>query len=184
MYLNKYIKCLQPTMVILSLFLVSAVHAEKWNYRQNSKINWFEYNAFAFTEAQQKNKPLYIFVYSDLCSWCRKLETETLEKPAIRALLSKRFVPVLVDQQARPALVSQLGISLVPASILITHDGKKLLRFYGFIKEQALLDALNKTLLAWKKGEILEEEFGDQATCCPVPPHAGQSEQSPKGVKP
>lgn len=181
MQLIAYFNITRFGIFLLLLTALSSTHAESWIYKHSSKINWREYNTAAFTEAKQSSKPLYLFVYSDLCAWCRKFETETLEKPAIRAFVETHFIPVLIDQQTQPELASQLGIKLVPASMLITHDGKKLLRFYGVIQEQALLEALNKTLAAWSKGEIPDEEFGDTATCCPVPPHAGESKSQPKG---
>lgn len=154
--------------IVIFIFM-SVAYADAWNYRQHTKINWLDYNADAFLIAKNENKPLYIFIYSDLCSWCRKFETESLEKPAVRNILTNKFVPVALDQQIQPELAKQLGISLVPASLLITPDKKKLLRFYGFLTEAALTDALNKTLLSWQKGEIPEEEFSDESTCCPIP---------------
>lgn len=140
-----------------------------WHYRQNTQIEWRDYNAAAFAEAKKQGKPLYIFIYSDLCSWCRKFETETLEKASIRKIIKNEFIPVAIDQVAQPELAKQLGISLVPASILLTPTSKKLLRFYGVLSEKDFSDALNKTLVSWRKGEIPEEEFGDESTCCPIP---------------
>ncbi len=140
-----------------------------WQYRQHTQIKWREYNAAAFAEAKKQGKPVYIFIYSDLCSWCRKFETETLEKASIRKIIKDEFIPVAIDQVAQPELAKQLGISLVPASILLTPTRKKLLRFYGVLSEKDLSYALGKTLASWRKGEIPEEEFGDESTCCPVP---------------
>ena len=145
-----------------------SVFSETWIYRENTQINWREYNAAAFSESVQKNKPLYIFIYSDECGWCRKFETETLEKQAVRKLLEDKFIPIAVDQLVQPDLARQLGIKLVPGNILLTPDRKKLLRFYGFVKEKELLDVLQKTLTLWKKGVIPENDFGDSSTCCPV----------------
>jgi len=154
---------------ILFILLASTVFAEFWNYRQHTKIKWREYNVAAFSEATEKNKPLYIFVYSDECSWCRKFEIQTLEKGKIRKILEKEFIPIAINQVAQPELVKKLGIKLVPGNILLTPERKKILRFYGFVAETALSDALTKTLNNWRKGEILEEEFGNEKTCCPVP---------------
>lgn len=160
---------LQLMMAAICFSQLSTGFAGAWNYREHTQINWREYDAAAFTEAKQQNKLLYIFIYSDLCAWCRKFETETLEKPAIRQLLQSQFIPVLVDQAKQAELANQLGIKLVPADILVAHDGKRLLRFYGFLPPQALSDALGKTLVSWRKGEIVHDEFGDQSTCCPIP---------------
>jgi len=156
-------------MGILFILLTATVSAEIWSYSQHTKIKWREYNAATFLEAKEKNKPLYIFVYSDECSWCRKFETQTLEKETIRNILEKEFIPIAINQVAQPELAKKLGIKLVPGNILLTPERKKLLRFYGFVTETALSGALTKILNNWRKGEILEEEFGNEKTCCPVP---------------
>ena len=153
---------------IIFLMALSTAQAQAWNYRQHTKINWRDYSSAVFTEAKQYDKPVYVFIYSDQCSWCRKFETETLEKQAIREMLETNFIPVLVNQVTQPDLAKQLGITLVPANILLTHDNKKLLRFYGFLSTQALSDALSQALLSWEKGELPDEEFGDESTCCPI----------------
>ena len=144
-------------------------NTDKWRYHQKTQIKWREYSGAAFLEAKEKNKPLFVFIYSDLCGWCRKFETESLEKPSIKSILSKKFVPVAIDQQTQPELAKQLGVSLVPASLLITPDKQKLLRLYGYLSEKELSDVLSKSLSSWRKGEIPEEEFGDESTCCPIP---------------
>jgi len=153
----------------LFFLIMSTTLAKTWNYKENTKINWREYNVAAFVEAKKKNKPLYIFVYSNECSWCRKFEKETLEKSKIREILEKEFIPVAINQVDQPGLAKKLGIKLVPGNILLTPDKKKLLRFYGFITEAALSNALDKTLINWRNGEVLEEEFGEEKTCCPIP---------------
>ena len=154
---------------VFILFTLSISHAKSESYNQITKINWRSYSKAAFYEAKQKNKPLYIFIYSDSCSWCRKFEKETLEKKIIRELIQTNFIPVLVNQMTQPELARQLGVKLIPANILITADRKKLLRFYGFLTSQALSAALGKTLERWRNGEIPEEDFGNEQTCCPIP---------------
>ena len=154
--------------VVFSL-VMSVVYSKTWNYSQHTKLNWRQYNAAAFLEAKEKNKPLYIFVYSDECSWCRKFEKETLEKINIRKILENEFIPVAINQINRPELAKKLGIKLVPGNILLTPDRRKILRFYGFVTEATLSNVLVKTLKSWRNGEILEEEFGDEKTCCPIP---------------
>jgi len=149
--------------------VMSSVTAKTWNYKENTKINWREYNEATFSEAKEKNKPLYIFVYSDECSWCRKFEIQTLEKETIQNILEREFIPVAINQINRPELAKKLGIKLVPGNILLTPDRRKILRFYGFVTEATLSNVLVKTLKSWRNGEILEEEFGDEKTCCPIP---------------
>ena len=165
----KIVTCIIQVLAGSLLMLVSfSVFSDAWIYRQNTQISWREYNADAFSESVLKNKPMYIFVYSDECIWCKKFETETLEKPAVRALLKDNFIPIVIDQLEQPDLARKLGIKLVPGNVILTPDRKKLLRFYGFVKQTDLITVLEKTLVLWKKGVIPENDFGDDSTCCPV----------------
>ncbi|HEC28542.1 MAG TPA: DUF255 domain-containing protein [Gammaproteobacteria bacterium] len=162
--------------MIMGLFLlqIQHSHAQEWSYMEHSRINWRAYNKNAFLEARKKNRPVFILIFANWCHWCRKLETETLEKENIRKLLETKFIPIAVDHTKQNKLATQLGAKLVPTSIIITHDGKKLLKFFGFITADALEKALNKTLASWKRGEVPEEEFGNKSTCCLIPEHSNK----------
>ena len=163
---NRFSLLLQALVFILA---ISTASATSWDYKQHTKINWRDYNASTFSKAKQENKPLYIFVYSNQCSWCQKFETQTLEKKGVREILEKEFIPIAINQVDNPELVSKLGIKLIPGNILLTPERKKLLRFYGYIAEETFSIVLNKTLESWRRGELPEEEFGDEKTCCPLP---------------
>ncbi len=144
-------------------------NTSEWRYLEHSQIEWRQYNAAAFSEARKADKPLYVFIYANWCQWCKKLETETLETETIRSLLIRESIPVAIDYDKQAELARKLGAKLVPTNILLSPDGKKLLRFYGFLSAKDLSEVLQSVLLAWRRGELPEEEFGDESTCCPVP---------------
>jgi len=168
--MTKNITIINYQVITIMLFLLAVVNvcAEPWAYHRETKINWRQYDKYAFAEAKDKNKPLYIFVYSDECSWCRKFETESLEKQSIRTILEKEFIPVAIDLIKQPELAKNLKVKLVPGNLLLTPGREKLLKFYGFIKEQALYEVLGKTLKKWRQGVTYDNEFGDEKTCCPI----------------
>lgn len=115
---------------VLFSLVMSTVYSKTWNYSQYTKINWRQYNAAAFLEAKEKNKPLYVFVYSDECSWCKKFEMQTLETKTIQEILEKVFIPVAINQVNQPELAKKLGVKLVPGNILLTPDKKN---YYVFM---------------------------------------------------
>ncbi len=162
---------LRVSMIIVCVFFlqIKSIHAQEWKYMEHAEIDWRNYDKQAFTEARIKNRPLFVFIFADWCEWCKKLELETLEKQEIRKLIQTKFIPVAIDYDKHTELAKKLGVQLVPTSIIITPDGKKLLKFFGFIKPADLVLSLNKTLAAWQSGELPEEEFGSESTCCPVP---------------
>jgi len=141
---------------------------EPWDYRKHSLIAWHDYDESTFELARSDKRALYVFVYADWCGWCRKFEVETLEQAAVRQRLARDFVTVAVDYSREPDLAVDLGAQRVPTSLLLTPDGKLLLRFYGFLSAGELEVALTSTLESWHRGEIPEEEFGNVNTCCPV----------------
>ena len=161
MQIKSIYKILVFFLSIFILFALSISHAKSENYSQQTKINWQTYSKSAFAEAKKKNKPLYIFIYSDSCSWCRKFEKETLEKKVIREIIQSNFVPVLVNQKTQPELARQLGVKLIPANLLITADRKKLVRFYGFLivggteKYPRKILVMNKLVVQYHKENML-----------------------------
>jgi len=142
-----------------------------WDYMAVTRINWQLYGEKTFAAARSQGKPLFVFVYADWCQWCEKLERETLETPQIRQWLADNYMPVAVDFDRQPKLARQLGARLVPTIVLITPEGEKLSRFYGFQDAQSMADTLQQVLTAWKKGELPDKslhEFGSEETCCPL----------------
>lgn len=141
-----------------------------WKYMAETKIAWQPYHRAAFDEAQRTGRPLFVFVYADWCRWCRKFGTETLETPDIRARLERDFIPVAVDYDERRNLSRELGVRLVPTTLLLTPDGKKLMRFFGVLSAAELAETLDKVLAQWRRGEWQVLDFGDIDTCCPLDP--------------
>ncbi|NOZ09640.1 MAG: DUF255 domain-containing protein [Gammaproteobacteria bacterium] len=135
-----------------------------------TKIPWRSYGKETYDEAKKLDRPLFVLIYADWCKWCKKFEKETLETPELMELLQSKYIPVAIDNDKQPQLAKQLGAKLVPTVVLITPDGEKLLRFYGFLDKGGLLDTLDQTQVAWRKGELPDKEvkeFGNAETCCP-----------------
>ncbi len=142
-----------------------------WRYMENTDIAWRAYGRGAFREAQRAARALFVLVYADWCEWCHKFETETLETPMIRDRLEEGYLPVAVDYDAQPALAKQLGVRRVPSVVLITPQGEKLARFFGFLGPEDLADTLDGVRSAWRGGGLPKEplqEFGNEETCCPL----------------
>lgn len=155
--------------LVISLIIPMMAQSGEWSYRAQSKIQWRDYGEAAFAEAKSTGKPLYVLVYANWCHWCKKFESETLETELIRGLLQNEMIPIAVDNVTQAEIGKKLGTKLVPTSVILTPDGQRLLRFYGFLPADELDQALRQTLSRWHMGEIPEEEFGDESTCCPVP---------------
>lgn len=140
-----------------------------WEYRTQSAIDWQDYDQRAFDQAARQGRPVFVLIYADWCAWCKKYELETLETEPIRRRLATTWLPIAVDQERRPGLARELGATLVPTTILATPGGKKILRFHGVLSAPELAQNLDRMRAAWLRGELPDEEFGDERTCCPLP---------------
>lgn len=152
----------------LMLSLSTAGQAAEWNYLENTDIDWRGYGAGAFKEAAASRRPVFVLVYADWCEWCKKYELEALEQQEIRMRLSREWVPVAVNYDENRELARRLGVKLVPTTLLLTPDAKKLQRFFGVIDARALAENLDRVRDMWRRGEMPEADFGDETTCCPL----------------
>lgn len=142
-----------------------------WNYMTNTKLEWLPYGRPAFKRALDLNKPVFVLVYSDRCSWCEKYEKEVLETERIRMQLKRDFVPVAVDLETQRPLAKQLKAKLVPTTLVLAPDGTKLVRFYGVSSASEISETLDQVLSAWKQGKLpMVDDFGSEERCCPIEP--------------
>lgn len=91
-------------------------------------------------------KPIFLFVQTDWCTFCKKMKTETFADPAVQTELNGRFVNITInpekDGTARftgeelsfAALAEKLGVNGYPASFFFTPDGKLLGGQPGYIE--------------------------------------------------
>ena len=134
-----------------------------------TQIDWRPYGQQAFDAATINKRPLFVFIFADWCGWCQQYEQKTLETGPIRRRLTNDYVPVAIDYEEEKELAKKLGARLVPTTLLISPQGKKLVRFYGLLKQEDLSETLDQILDRWRRGVLPNEEFGNEETCCPLP---------------
>jgi len=54
--------------------------------------------------AGETPKKIFIDIYTDWCGWCKKMDTETFEKPQISAYLNEHFYPVKFDAEQKESI--------------------------------------------------------------------------------
>jgi uncharacterized protein len=110
-----------------SAYLRSAMH---------QPIQWHEWGAEAFAEAQRENKPILLDIGAVWCHWCHVMDRESYECAETAEIINQQFVAVKVDRDERPDVDSryQLAVSAIagtggwPLTVFLTPDGRP---FYG-----------------------------------------------------
>ncbi len=83
--------------------------SEKSPYLQqhaHNPVNWYPWSDEAFTEAKNKDKPIFLSIGYSTCHWCHVMEHESFEDPEVARVMNETFISIKVDREERPDLDS------------------------------------------------------------------------------
>ena len=94
-------------------------------------VNWQPWGREAFSLAARLDRPVLLYVGSDVCRWCAEADRAIYSDPEIGATINALFVPIRVDRDERPdvalryqAAVERLaGLHGWPLTVFLTADG-------------------------------------------------------------
>ena len=95
-------------------------------------VDWFPWGDEAFSEARERDVPIFLSVGYAACHWCHVMERESFEDPQTAAFLSEHFVSIKVDREERPdidaiymdAVQAMTGSGGWPMSVFVAPDGR------------------------------------------------------------
>ena len=95
-------------------------------------VDWYAWSDEAFTEAKEKDKPVFLSIGYSTCHWCHVMEKESFEDEEIAKLMNDTFVSIKVDREERPDIdgvymsICQMiaGSGGWPLTIIMTPDKK------------------------------------------------------------
>ena len=106
---------------------------------------WNDWGGDLFVRAAAEKRFVILDLEAVWCHWCHVMEKTTYADPEVDELLSAKFLPVRVDQDANPDLSSRYGDWGWPATIVFGPDGTEIAKIRGYIEPdrmQALLKAV------------------------------------------
>jgi len=110
--------------------LASAVSPYLRSHADNP-VDWFEWGAEAFAEAQRRQVPVLVSIGYSTCHWCHVMARESFSDETLAGYLNERFVAIKVDREEYPdvdatylaaasAFTSNLGW---PLNVFVTPEG-------------------------------------------------------------
>ena len=96
------------TLALLSAPAFPAVVTLPWKTWQDSH----------FTVAKKEQRFILLDLEAVWCHWCHVMEQKTYSDPRVAALIAKHYIPVKVDQDARPDLGKRYEDYGWPATIV------------------------------------------------------------------
>jgi hypothetical protein len=111
------------------------------------EIRWRDDYDTAYREAARKKRPLLLFFHNPDMARSKKMNREINHTPTLVRLLSRRFVPLLIDPEPQHKEVrDHLRIETYPAVVIADHAGKIHLRLEGYRTPARLSASLQSVL--------------------------------------
>ena len=88
-------------IIVLSSFTSGKTGSteEKSLPENTSEIQWKTFESSIVLK--NNGKKYFIFVYTDWCSWCHRMQSSTFEDEKVISLLNDRFVPVMFNAESK-----------------------------------------------------------------------------------
>ena len=96
-------------------------------------IAWQDWTEAAFERARREKRFVLLDLGAVWCHWCHVMEETTYRDSQVISLVNARYVPVRVDQDARPDLSNRYEDYGWPATIIFDAEGVELVKFSGYI---------------------------------------------------
>lgn len=136
------LRCLSFPMLVLVLLLVP--HGVS-SAAESGDVAWLHSERAAFARARAERRPVLLYLEAVWCHWCHVMDRQTYGDARVAALVARRYVPLRLDQDARPDLAARYRRYGWPATIVFDADGRELAKRRGYVAPDAfrrLLEAI------------------------------------------
>lgn len=86
---------------ILTTFLV--ISSFSFTYKVD-KIRWYSWEQ-AIELSQSEQKKIIVYIHTDKCTWCEKMENATFNETHISTYINERYLPVKFNAQGKEPIV-------------------------------------------------------------------------------
>lgn len=90
------------------------------------EINWREWSAAAFADAQSQDKLILLDISAVWCHWCHVMDETSYSDPDIIRLINERYVAMRVDTDQRPDVNRRYNLGGWPTTAFLTPTGELL----------------------------------------------------------
>lgn len=152
------------TIVIVVALVVSGA----WFFYPGKEVahddgpQWTTYNE-GLMLAKEQNRSIMVNFYTDWCSYCERMNTETFGNAEVAAYLNEHFVPVNVDSTNDKTLSNEYMVRGYPTIWFLEPDGEKIAAIPGFLPPEQFMPVLKYIKVAAYKDmnfkEFMEKEM-------------------------
>lgn len=105
---------------------------------ENGLVEWQRSETAAFEQARENERFVLLYLEAVWCHWCHVMDRETYRDAHVLAAIEAGFVPLRIDQDARPDLAARYKDYGWPATIVFAADGTEILKRQGYIAPEPM----------------------------------------------
>lgn len=96
----------------------------------------------AWAAAQATRRPVFVFITSDGCYYCKKMLKDTLSHPQVAPTIASYTEPVVINASDDPKPAQRLGVRAYPTTLVISPDAQVLYMHEGYVSPSGLAERL------------------------------------------
>ncbi|HVS27644.1 MAG TPA: DUF255 domain-containing protein [Burkholderiales bacterium] len=113
---------------------------------QPGLIQWQPWSDGLFEQAKRENKFILLDLEAVWCHWCHVMDRETYGNPEVAKLIRAQYIPVKVDQDARPDISRRYEDYGWPVTIVFNSDGGEIVKRSGYLPPRNMLAMLKEII--------------------------------------
>lgn len=106
-------------------------------------------------KAKTTGKKILVDVYTDWCSWCKKMDANTYSDAVVSDYLNKNYVIIKLNAEANEQITYQgqkispaefaqgMGVTGYPATLFLMSDGKPITLLPGYAEPKMFIHVLS-----------------------------------------
>ncbi|WP_457642581.1 thioredoxin family protein [Persephonella sp.] len=125
-----------------------------------ASVKWYSYED-GLKAMKERKKMMIVYIHSDHCQYCRRMEETTFKSGAVINMLKENFIPVKVEKNSEEGLKVRkiYGYMGTPTFHFIKPNGEKVYSLFGAWEKKEFLDILKYFSEGHYKEKTLTEYF-------------------------
>lgn len=140
-------------LAILGTIVYGLLDNSSTNSLASETPTWLSFDT-GLAEAAKQQKKLLVDVYTDWCSWCKKMDKEVYTDKHVVDLLNEHFIVVKLNAESSKNLTyngqqfterefaAALGVDGYPTTVFFLPDAKPITRIPGFMEVKTFVNVL------------------------------------------
>ena len=119
-----------PLIISMTLFALLGVPPAR---AAGGGVAWQGWSETVFAQAKRENRFVLLDLEAVWCHWCHVMDEVTYSDPKVAELIKARYIPVRVDQDARPDISRRYENYGWPATVVFNAEGGEIVKRRGYL---------------------------------------------------